>query len=66
MLVKRPGPDVRQGKRRQYNYIEDGDWNRLQGFSGWEEKIIGDENEESGESEYDVEEEAWGHTSTLI
>ncbi|KAJ6938362.1 hypothetical protein NC651_004939 [Populus alba x Populus x berolinensis] len=34
----------------------------LQGFSGLEEKIIGDGNEESGESEYDVEEEAWGHT----
>ncbi|KAL3603265.1 hypothetical protein D5086_004124 [Populus alba] len=31
----------------------------LQGFSGLEEKIIGDHNEESGEREYDVEEEAW-------
>lgn len=45
---------------------EDGDCSRLQGFSGLEEKIIGDDNEESGESEYDAEEEAWGHTSTLI
>lgn len=38
---------------------EDGDCSRLQGFSGLEEKIIGDDNEKSGESEDDVEEEAW-------
>uniref|UniRef100_A0A2K2BC46 Uncharacterized protein n=1 Tax=Populus trichocarpa TaxID=3694 RepID=A0A2K2BC46_POPTR len=47
----RPGPDVRQGKRRQYNYI--GRKLLRDGFSGLEEKIIGDDNEESGESEYD-------------
>ncbi|CAK7346172.1 unnamed protein product [Dovyalis caffra] len=76
MLVKRLGPDVREGKRRQYNYIgkllrdvepelmdaliystKDGDWSRLQGFSGLEEKIVGDKNEGSEESEYEVEEE---------
>ncbi|KAG6774733.1 hypothetical protein POTOM_022102 [Populus tomentosa] len=76
MLVKRLGSDVREGKRRQYNYIgkllrevepelmdalihctKDGDWSRLQGFSGLEEKIAGEENEECEEREYESEEE---------
>ncbi|KAF9683151.1 hypothetical protein SADUNF_Sadunf05G0182700 [Salix dunnii] len=76
MLVKRLGPDVREGKRRQYSYIgkllrevepelmdalihctKDGDWSRLRGFPSLEEMIVGDDNEECEESEYESEEE---------
>ncbi|KAJ6399617.1 hypothetical protein OIU77_020219 [Salix suchowensis] len=76
MLAKRLGPDVREGKRRQYSYIgkllreaepelmdvlihctKDGDWSRLRDFPGLEETIVGDDNEECEESEYESEEE---------
>lgn len=38
---------------------KDGDWSRLQGFSGLEEKIAGEENEECEEREYESEEEVY-------
>ncbi|KAG2692789.1 hypothetical protein I3760_08G068500 [Carya illinoinensis] len=73
MLVKKLGPDVREGKRRQFNYIgkllrevqpelmdeliqatKDGDQSRLQALSG--SVLIGEDDEEAEESEYEEEE----------
>ena len=38
---------------------KDGDWSRLRDFPGLEETIVGDDNEECEESEYESEEEVY-------
>ncbi|KAI6687641.1 hypothetical protein NL676_024469 [Syzygium grande] len=72
VIAKRLGPDVREGKRRQFNYIDalieatkDGEHSRLQAFSV-SEAWVGeddDEGEEDFEEEEEEEEESSEHAS---
>nr|GEV33761.1 hypothetical protein [Tanacetum cinerariifolium] len=64
MLVKRLGRDVREGKRRQFSYI-DGDMQKFQEFLGSDKSDLAEVSEVEEESEDEDEGQVYGHSHDI-